>query len=88
MSMIEQDLQTIAEELKKQRDLLVVKMHLAKAEIKDEWRDLEYKWAQFNARSDKLKQELTDTAEDVAEDLKALGEDLRQGYEHLKNTMK
>lgn len=38
------------QKLRQERDELGVRMHLAKAELRDEWQVLEKRWAQFEAR--------------------------------------
>ena len=39
-------------ELKKMRDELSLRMHLASMEAKDEWDELEGKWRRFNSQAD------------------------------------
>ena len=87
MAQLKEDLHTIIEELKTQRDMLALKMHLARADVKDEWQELEKKWQHFSARSDVIKQEVQDTASDIGEDLKHLAEDLKQGYARIKRSL-
>ena len=87
MTQIEHDLTAVLDELKTLRDILALKMHLAKSELKDDWQELEEKWGDINVRSDQLKRELSDTAVDINEDLKFLARDLREGYTRLKNLL-
>ncbi len=87
MTQLKEDLNTIVDELKTQRDMLVLKVHLAKADVKDEWQELEKKWEQFSARSEQVKREIQGTAGDVGEDLKHLSEDLREGYSRIKRLL-
>ncbi len=83
MAQLKEDLNTVFEELKTQRDVLALKIHLAKADVKDEWQLLEKKWDHFSARSGQVKEEVKETADDVGEDLKYLTEDLREGYSRI-----
>ncbi len=87
MSLLKDDLAVIMEELKTQRDILAVKMHLAKADVKDEWQQLEKKWQHFCAENERLQEEAKDVAEDVQEDLSDLGRDLKEGYYRIKNLL-
>jgi hypothetical protein len=87
MTSLKTDLAKIVEELKTQRDVLAVKIHLAKADVKDEWQELEKKWQHFSARSEILQDEAKGVAEDVREDLSDLGEDLKEGYYRIKRLL-
>lgn len=87
MATIQEDFRVIFEELKTQRDVLAVKIHLAKSDIKDEWQELEKKWQTFCARNHQLQRELRETANDVEDDLHYLTQDLREGYQRLKRLM-
>ena len=87
MTLLKDDLQAIIEELKTQRDILALKMHLAKADVKDEWQELEKKWQHFSARSEQIKHEVQETASDIGEDLKHLADDLKEGYSRIKRSL-
>lgn len=88
MANLKDDLNTIKEELKTQRDLLLLKIHLAKSDVKDEWQELEQKWENFCARNEQFNQELHETADSVSDDLKYLGQDLQEGYSRIKRLLK
>ena len=47
----ESDFAKMAEILRKERDELGVKVHLAGMEVRDEWQELEEKWEQFSSNS-------------------------------------
>ncbi len=87
MTSLKDDLAVIVAELKTQRDILAVKIHLAKADVQDEWHELEKKWQHLAARSEQLKEEAKELAEDVQEDLAELGEDLKEGYQRIKRLL-
>ena len=65
-----------AEQLKQQRDELRVKLHLAKADAKDEWAKLEA-----------AREEAGKTAESVGSALSLAMEELKKGYERLKKRL-
>ena len=88
MNSFQDDLSVIAEELKSQRDVLALKMHLAAAEVKDEWTELEKKWENFDARSEQVKETLDETVEEVGGDLKELSNDLNDGYKRIRQLLK
>lgn len=88
MNSFQDDLSVIAEELKSQRDVLALKMHLAAAEVKDEWTELEKKWENFDARSEQVKETLDETVGEVGDDLKELSNDLKDGYKRIRQLLK
>ncbi|MFT7130630.1 MAG: hypothetical protein ACI89U_002756 [Gammaproteobacteria bacterium] len=85
---LKEDFSAIVAALKTERDVLAVKMNLAKAEVKTEWGELEKKWEKVSFRSEKIKQELQETSSDVGEDFKDLAEDLKEGYSRIKRLLK
>ena len=87
MSNFHDDMKVIGEELKEQRDVLALKVHLATADVKDEWEEMEKKWENFEARSEQIKEELDDAAYEVKEDLKELGSDLKDGYKRIRQLL-
>ena len=87
MAPVKQDWEHLLEELKTERERLAVKASLAKAEIRDEWQQLEQKWEHLRARNAQVKQSVGKTGEAVWADLKKAGEDLREGYRRLKSLL-
>lgn len=87
MAPLKNDLRTLIDGLKTQRDVIALKIYLAKSDAKDEWELLERKWNHFSARSEQIKKELQEASTDIGDDLKYLGEDLREGYSRIKNLL-
>ncbi len=77
------ELDDIIAELKQRRDELVVQMHLASKEAKDEWEELEEKLQDFTARA-----KLDETGEGVGKALGQLGNELKLGYERILRAVK
>ena len=76
-----------AEHLKQQRDELRVKLHLAKAEAKDEWARLEKQWEEMRPKLEAAKEEAGKTAESVGTALGLAVEELKKGYERLRKLL-
>lgn len=87
MTRFSDDLKVIFDELKSQREELAVQMHLAGAEARDEWEEVEKQWQHFSFRTRKVLDELKESSEDVEEDLKMLGEDLKEHYTRIKRQL-
>lgn len=77
------ELDDIIADLKQKRDELVVQMHLASKEAKDEWEELEEKLEDFTAKA-----QLDETGEGVGKALGQLGNELKRGYERILKAVK
>ena len=79
-----QGLDDLAAKLETLRDELRVKLHLGAADMHDEWDELDEKWARFK---DRFGEAADDTAEDVGQALELLADELKRGYQRLKDSM-
>ena len=79
-----ESLQKIAEDLKRQRDELLLKLHLAKADARDEWAKLEAQWEDVKTKMDTVRQEAGKTTESVSTGLGLVLDELKQGYERIR----
>lgn len=77
----------LADDLKQIRDELRVQIHLAAADVRDEWEQLEKKWDGFRGRVDAIGRVAEDAAGDVGEALEQLGGELKKGYERIRNIL-
>lgn len=91
MTNLEEQFQSIMDNLKQQRDELVVQMHLAKADAKDEWTELEKKWehllAETKQQSEGLREAVEESAKGVNSALEGVAEELKKGYERIRNQL-
>lgn len=81
------EVETIVEQLRQQRDELRLKLHLAKAEVRDVWDDLERKWEHLRARLPLMREAVSESSKDVAAAARLLAEEIRHGYERLRKTL-
>ena len=70
-------------ELKQKRDELRVQIHLATKEAQDEWQELEEKMDDFVSRAD-----LGKTGEGIGDALEKLGDELKLGYQRIRDAIK
>ena len=84
------DLDDIIAELKQRRDELRVQMHLASKELKDEWEELEDKMQEFSGKAKQFADEagIQETGEGLGDALKNLGNEIRLGYERIRDALK
>jgi hypothetical protein len=76
------------EELKRMRDELELQMNLGKAEAKAEWAKLEVKWREYELRQHKVKNAVDDTGREVDAALDMIGDELKKGYERIRDILK
>lgn len=68
------------QDLKQMRDELEVQLHLASADARDEFAELEKKWDQLRARAGVVGDAASQTADSVADELK-------KGYQRIKGLL-
>ena len=77
------DFDDLIEDLKQKRDELRVQINLASREVKEEWEELEGRSRKFLAKA-----EIARTGEGVSEALGDLGEELKKGYQRIRDAIK
>jgi predicted nuclease with TOPRIM domain len=82
-----EQLQKIADDLKRQRDGLQVKLHLAKADARDEWAKLETRWEDVRTKMEAFRKEAGHTTESVSTGLGLVLDELKKGYDNIRKTM-
>ena len=68
------------ERLRRERDQLKLKMHLAEADARQEWSELETKFDRLKARAEHAGDETEGALEDI-------GREIEQGYERIKRSL-
>ncbi len=82
-----QDLETLEQKLAQMRDELRVKIHLAKADARDQWDVAEQKWARFAPRAHELREAADEAGEGIWTSLKALGHEIAEGYDSVRRAL-
>ena len=84
------DIDDIIEELKQKRDELRVQMHLASKELQEEWDELEEKLQELSGKAKRFADDagLEQTGEGLGEALKKLGQEIKLGYERIRDALK
>jgi len=81
-------LDELIEELKQGRDELKVQIHLAKSEATDLWHETEDKWQHLRSQLDKIENGTGDISKDVGAAAILAAEEIKRGYERLRQYMK
>lgn len=87
MADIQERLEKLLGELKQQRDELAVKMHLAKADARDAWAEMEKKWEQLRSKMALVGHEAKDVSHDVTAAVERVGAELKKGYERIRKAL-
>lgn len=87
MTDVKRELQTLSDELRQSRDELRLKMALAKAEIRDEWDELEKQWHDFSRKLKSAGHEAAESSDDVGIALAAVGKELQKGYQRVRKAL-
>jgi len=77
----------VIDNLKTQRDELKVRVHLAKAEMREEWDEMERKWEHIEDRLEKVGNEAKVSAGDVGAALSQLAEEIGTAYKRIKKSL-
>jgi hypothetical protein len=85
---IQQELDELVSTLRRERDELHVQLHLARADARDEWNELEKKWERFQSKSATVATAAGAAAGDIGAALRILGDELRAGYRRVRESIK
>lgn len=80
---LHQDLNTLAEALKQQRDEIRLQIHLAGAEMKDEWEKSEREWGHFKDKLAEIVDESKETTGEFLDKTRIIGEELIIAYKNI-----
>jgi hypothetical protein len=79
-------LEDIIDTLREERDELNLQLHLARAEVKQEWEQLERKFENLEARFDSFGNEAKASAGEVAASLRQVAAELDKAYKRLRKS--
>jgi len=81
------ELETIMEGLKKDRDEINLKLHLATMELKDEFNSLEDKWNLVVKTASEAAGEAAETSDEVIKKAKLVGGELKETYQRIRTIL-
>ena len=81
------DLKNLIDDLKQQRDEINVQLHLAKAEVRDEWDKLEPKLEEVKGKISTVSEVAGQTAESVTAAAGLIADEIKQGYDRIKKAL-
>lgn len=75
-------------DLERQRDELRLQVHLATAEVRDQWQQLEDKWHDIKPKLEAVRQDTAQTTKNLWSALALAAEELKSGYQRVRNDMR
>jgi hypothetical protein len=79
--------QQVLTDLERERDELKLKIHLAKAEGRDEWARIDKKLDELRFRAGAAGSEAKDAMDDVGEAAKKLADEIKAGLDRIRKTL-
>ncbi len=76
------------EDLKRHSDEIRVQMHLAKAELKDEWKKAEEKLEELQTKFNALKKDTRESSKEVGNALGILADETATAFKKIKQRLK
>lgn len=77
----------LVQDLKRQRDELRLRVHLASLELRKEWDRMDDKFAELNRRSQPVRAAVGESAEDVWQAVKQLGAEIKEGFDRIRKAL-
>jgi predicted nucleic acid-binding Zn-ribbon protein len=87
MNDFSEKMDAVLADLKTQRDELRVKLHLLKAEAKEEWNEVEKSWGHLESRMKQVKEQAAESSEDIGAAGKQLAEEIGRAYQRIRKTL-
>lgn len=81
------DINEFLDDMRRQRDELRLQIHLAKAEAKDKWDELEKQWGEFETKAAAAGKAAGESSGDIADAARKLGQEIKKGYEHIRKAI-
>jgi len=80
---LNEELTKLSETLKQQRDEIRLQLHLAGADLKDEWEESEREWGHFKDKLAEIVDESKETTTEFLEKTRIVGEELKSAYKNI-----
>lgn len=87
MGTIPDEIQKLLDSLHQQADELRLKMHLAKADARDEWEQLEKQWHELQGKAGVIRDTAEEASADIASAAHLLAKKVEKGFERLRRLL-
>jgi len=76
-------LDKVVKEIEQDRDRLKLRLHLMKAEAKEEWEKTEKKWHHLKGNASHVSHEASEASKETYAALQLLGQEIKNGYKRI-----
>ena len=87
MSDFRHKIDKLLHDLKRDRDELNLKLHLAKQDLKEEWNRLNDKLEHLEDKSRLLARATTESSKEIGAAAKLLGEEIKEGFKRIRKQL-
>jgi len=84
---LEKKLEELVGQLRQERDELRVRAHLLKAELRDEWEQVERKWEHIEPKLERLRDSTRESAGEIGAAASQLGEEIANAYRRIRKSL-
>jgi hypothetical protein len=84
---LHEELARLSETLKQQRDEIRLQIHLATADLKDDWEESEREWGYFKDKLAEVIDESKETTTEFLEKTRIVGEELKLAYKNIQRRL-
>jgi predicted nucleic acid-binding Zn-ribbon protein len=84
---LEKKLEELVGQLRQERDELRVRAHLLKAELRDEWEQVERKWEHIEPKLEHLRDSTRESAGEIGAAASQLGEEIANAYRRIRKSL-
>ncbi len=85
---VQEELKKLSEKVRQYRDEARVQLHLAREDVKDEWDDLEKDLDRFRNKLEQVLHDAEDASQEARQTVQKLGEELKTGYQKIRDKLK
>lgn len=84
---IKEEFESLVEKLKRERDEIILKAHLASMEARQELEGAEKKWNQLKEKASEIADGTVETSEEYIVKAKIVGEELKETYKRISKRL-
>jgi hypothetical protein len=81
------EVEKLVEQVKQERDEIILKAYLFKADAKDEWHKVDEQWEHFKSKAEHVGTEAKDASGDVSAAAKLLAEEIMKSFQRIRKTL-
>lgn len=81
------EVEKIVEQVKQERDEMILKAHLFKADAKDEWAKVDKQLEHLKSKAEQVGKEAKGASGDVTAAVKLLGEEIMKSFQRIRKTL-